>query len=155
MKAKLSYLSESWTTWRKGTRKPINKGEQTMPNNQRSSQSYTRARRSHIKHHHRGQQTLPHEVMQAWGGVDESQQHLACETRSFSTPFTVACREREKHSLSSLTFTRAQWACRSAPDPSAPRAASDFDPTSHADFGAATHPGVGGTHRCRATVERC
>ena len=38
---------------------------------------------------------------------------------------------------------------------SAPRAASDFDPTSHADFGAATHPGVGGgTHRRRATVER-
>ena len=36
------------------------------------------------------------------------------------------------------------------------RAASDFDPTSHADFGAATHPGVGGgTHRRRATVERC
>jgi len=35
-------------------------------------------------------------------------------------------------------------------------AASDFDPTYHADFGAATHPGVGGgTHRRRATVERC
>ena len=51
---------------------------------------------------------------------------------------------------------RAQWACRGAPDPSAPRAASDFDPTSHAGFGAATHPGVGaGTHRRRATVERC
>jgi len=29
-------------------------------------------------------------------------------------------------------------------------------PTSHADFGAATHPGVGGgTHRRRATFERC
>ena len=41
---------------------------------------------------------------------------------------------------------RAQWACRGAPDPSAPRAASDFDPSSHADFGAATHPGVGGWH---------
>jgi len=28
--------------------------------------------------------------------------------------------------------------------------------TSHADFGAATHPGVGGgTHRRRATFERC
>jgi len=36
------------------------------------------------------------------------------------------------------------------------QAASDFDPTSHADFGAATHPGVGGgTHRRRATFERC
>jgi len=46
------------------------------------------------------------------------------------------------------------WVLRS--DPSAPRAASDFDPTSHADFGAANHPGVGGgTHRRRATVERC
>jgi len=34
-----------------------------------------------------------------------------------------------------------------APDPSAPQAASGFDPTSHADFGAATHLGVGGgTH---------
>jgi len=33
---------------------------------------------------------------------------------------------------------------------------SDFDPTSNADFGAATRPGVGGgTHRRRATVERC
>jgi len=31
-----------------------------------------------------------------------------------------------------------------------------FDSTSHADFGAATHGGVGGgTHRRRATVERC
>ena len=31
-----------------------------------------------------------------------------------------------------------------------------FDPTSHADFGAATHSGVGGgTHRRRATFERC
>jgi len=30
------------------------------------------------------------------------------------------------------------------------------EPTSHADFGAATHPGVGGgTHRRRATFERC
>ena len=29
-------------------------------------------------------------------------------------------------------------------------------PTSHADFGAATHPGVGGgTHRRRATFDRC
>ena len=56
----------------------------------------------------------------------------------------------------SLKLDRAQRACRGAPDPSAPRAASDFDPTSHADFGAATHPGVGGgTHRRRATVERC
>jgi len=34
--------------------------------------------------------------------------------------------------------------------------ASDFDPTSHADFGAATHPGVGGgAHRRRATFDRC
>ena len=34
--------------------------------------------------------------------------------------------------------------------------ASDFDPTSHADFGAATHMGVGGgTHRRRTTFERC
>ena len=34
--------------------------------------------------------------------------------------------------------------------------ASDFDPTSHADFGVDTHPGVGGgTHRRRAPVERC
>jgi len=42
------------------------------------------------------------------------------------------------------------------PDPGAPQAASDFDPTSHADSGAATHPGVGGgTHRRRATFERC
>jgi len=41
-------------------------------------------------------------------------------------------------------------------DPSAPQAALDFDHTSHADFGAATHPGVGGgTHRRRATFERC
>jgi len=32
-----------------------------------------------------------------------------------------------------------------------------FDPTSHADFGAATHPGVGGgtTHRRHATFDRC
>ena len=31
-----------------------------------------------------------------------------------------------------------------------------LDPTSHADFGAATHPGVGGgTRRRRATFERC
>ena len=31
-----------------------------------------------------------------------------------------------------------------------------LDPTSHADFGAATHPGVkGGTHRRRATFEHC
>ena len=30
------------------------------------------------------------------------------------------------------------------------------DPTSHADFGAATHPGVGGgTHRRRGTFESC
>ena len=30
------------------------------------------------------------------------------------------------------------------------------DPTSHADFGAATHPGGGGgTHRRRATFDRC
>jgi len=43
-----------------------------------------------------------------------------------------------------------------APDPSAPLAASDFHPTSRADFGAATHPGVGGgTHRRRGTFERC
>jgi len=55
-----------------------------------------------------------------------------------------------------IKLARAQWACRGAPDPSAPQAASDFDPTSHADFGAATHPGVaGGTHRRRATFERC
>ena len=41
-------------------------------------------------------------------------------------------------------------------DPSAPQAASDFDPTSHADFGATAHPGVGGgTHRRRATFARC
>jgi len=41
-------------------------------------------------------------------------------------------------------------------DSVAPQAASDFDLTSHADFGAATHPGVGGgTHRRRATFERC
>jgi len=41
-------------------------------------------------------------------------------------------------------------------DPGFTQAASDFDPTSHADFGAATHPGVGGgTHRRRATFERC
>jgi len=34
--------------------------------------------------------------------------------------------------------------------------ASHFDPTSHADSGAATHPGVGGgTHRRRATFDRC
>ena len=34
--------------------------------------------------------------------------------------------------------------------------AKAYHPTSHADFGAATHPGVGGgTHRRRATVERC
>ena len=34
--------------------------------------------------------------------------------------------------------------------------APEFDPTSHADFGAAAHPGVGGgTHRRRATFERC
>ena len=34
--------------------------------------------------------------------------------------------------------------------------ASDFDPTFHADFGAATHLGVGGgTHRRRAAVDRC
>jgi len=40
-------------------------------------------------------------------------------------------------------------------DPSAPQAASDFDPTSDADFGAATRPGVGGgTHRRRATFDR-
>ena len=51
---------------------------------------------------------------------------------------------------------RAQRACRGAPDPSALQAASDFDPTSHADFGKATHPGVGGgTHRRRGTFERC
>ena len=31
---------------------------------------------------------------------------------------------------------------------------SDVSPTSHADFGAATHPGVGGgTHRRRATFD--
>ena len=36
-----------------------------------------------------------------------------------------------------------QWAGRGAPDPSTPRGASDFDPTSHADFGAAT-PGLRG-----------
>jgi len=57
---------------------------------------------------------------------------------------------------SGMVCSHIQWACRGAPDPSAPRAASDFDPTSHADFSAATHPGVGGgTHRRRATVERC
>jgi len=34
--------------------------------------------------------------------------------------------------------------------------ASDIDPTSNTDFGAATHPGVGGgTHRRRATFDRC
>ena len=43
-----------------------------------------------------------------------------------------------------------------APDPSAPQGASDFDPTCHADFGAATHPAVGGgMHRRRATFDRC
>ena len=44
-----------------------------------------------------------------------------------------------------------------APDPSAPQAAFEFDPTSHADFSTATHPDVeGGTHRRRrATFERC
>jgi len=60
--------------------------------------------------------------------------------------------------LASIKLDRAQWACRGAPDPSAPQAASDSDPTSHADFdfGAATHPGVGGgTHRRRATFEHC
>jgi len=46
--------------------------------------------------------------------------------------------------------------CRGAPDPSAAQTLSDFDPTSHAYFGVATHPGVGGgTHRRRATFERC
>jgi len=30
--------------------------------------------------HHRGQQTLRHEVTQAWGAMNESQQHLACAT---------------------------------------------------------------------------
>jgi len=59
-------------------------------------------------------------------------------------------------SAASLKLDRAQWACRGAPDPSAPQAASDFDPTSHADFGTGTHPSVGGgTHRRRATFERC
>ena len=45
---------------------------------------------------------------------------------------------------------------RGAPDQSAPPGASDFDHTLHVDFGAATHPGVGGgTHRRRATFDRC
>jgi len=35
------------------------------------------------------------------------------------------------------------------------KGASDFDPTSHADFGAQTHPGVGGgTHRRCAAFDR-
>ena len=38
-----------------------------------------------------------------------------------------------------LKLARAQWDGRGAPDPSEPQGASDFDPTSHADFGAATH----------------
>ena len=59
-------------------------------------------------------------------------------------------------SAARLKLARAQWACRGVPDPSAPQATSEFDPTSHADFGAATHPGVGGgTHRRRATFEWC
>jgi len=53
------------------------------------------------------------------------------------------------------SFTTAAFPSQGAPDPSAPQGASDFDPTSYADFGAATHPGVGGgTHRRRATFDR-
>ena len=37
-----------------------------------------------------------------------------------------------------LKLARAQWAGRGAPDPSARQGASDIDPASHADFGAAT-----------------
>jgi len=56
----------------------------------------------------------------------------------------------------SLKLDRAKWACRGAPDPNALQDASEFDPTSHADFGAAIHPGVGGgTHRRRGTFQRC
>jgi len=42
-------------------------------------------------HHHRGQQTLRHEVTRAWGGCERVATALACATRSFSTPFTLAC----------------------------------------------------------------
>jgi len=60
--------------------------------NQRSSHKATHGQgEATFQHHHRGQQTLGHEVMQAWGAVKESQQHTACATHSFSTPFTVAC----------------------------------------------------------------
>jgi len=39
------------------------------------------------EHYHRGQQTLRHEVPQAWGAKNESRQHLACATHSFSTTY--------------------------------------------------------------------
>ena len=45
--------------------------------------------------------------------------------------------------------------CSQQTFPCAPWGASDFDPTSHADFGAATNLGVGGAHRLHATFERC
>jgi len=58
--------------------------------------------------------------------------------------------------MSSAHNSTTRWAQSHDVAPSAPQAALHFDPTSHADFGAATHPGVGGgTHRRRATFERC
>jgi len=46
-----------------------------------------------------------------------------------------------------LKPARAKWAGRGAPDPSTRQGTSDFDPASHADFGAATYPGMGGVAR--------
>jgi len=73
-------------------------------------------------------------------------------------PFRVPVRTyiNELIKFSSQTLSVHAMRHRSAPDPSARQGASNFDPASHADFGAATHPGVGGgTHRRRATADLC
>jgi len=66
----------------------------------------------------------------------------------------------DKPSVNPLKLLRVKYteqiAKKKDSTPSASQGASDFDPASHADFGAAIHPGVGGgTHRRRATFDRC
>ena len=74
--------------------------------------------------------------------------HDSRTTKKSESPPKISYRRRwgciARMASALLKLARARWAGRGAPDPSARQGASDFDPTSHADFGAATHPGVGG-----------
>jgi len=78
-------------------------GSTAGPNNRSKilTEPQTGKKEATSQHRHSGQQTLRDEVTQAWGAVNESQQHLACATHSLSTPFTVACNETVGRNTSS------------------------------------------------------